>query len=56
MLQSFYEWMIVLKTRELTGKSAPGARAIGTSMKVVPQPGTSRDPLEGFHAHSGSNY
>lgn len=54
-LQSFYESMIVLKTKELNGKSAELARAREAQSEVPSQAGTSRGPLERFHAHSGSN-
>jgi glycosyltransferase involved in cell wall biosynthesis len=55
MLQSFYEFMIVLKTKELTGKSAAFAWAMEALSEIPPQAGASCDTLEGFHAHSGSN-
>jgi len=54
-LQSFYESMIVLKTKELNGKSAELARAREALSEVPSQAGASRGPLERFHAHSGSN-
>jgi len=55
MLQSFYEYMIVLKTKELTGKSAAYAGAKPSLSEVSSQAGASRRALEGSHAHSGSN-
>jgi glycosyltransferase involved in cell wall biosynthesis len=55
MLQSFYEYMIVLKSQELTGKSDVARRATEASATVVLNPGAPRQTLEGFHANSGSS-
>jgi hypothetical protein len=55
MLQSFYEYMIVLKSQELTGKSAVSRRAMDAPATVVLNPGAPRQTLEGFHANSGSS-
>jgi glycosyltransferase involved in cell wall biosynthesis len=55
MLQSFYEYMIVLKSQELTGKSAVARRATEAPATVVLNPGAPRQTLEGFHANSGSS-
>jgi len=55
MLQSFYESMIVLKTKELTGKSAAFAGAKQARSEIPSQAGRSGGIPEGSHAHSGSN-
>jgi hypothetical protein len=52
ILQSFYEYMIVLKTKELTGKSATNGRAMEALSETPSQTGASRVNLEGFHARS----
>lgn len=55
MLQSFYESMIVLKTKELTGKSAAFDRAKEVRSENPSQAGRNGGILEGSHAHSSSN-
>lgn len=45
LLQSFYEFMIVLKTKELTETSALFARAEAAPLEISPQAGASRGPL-----------
>jgi glycosyltransferase involved in cell wall biosynthesis len=55
MLQSFYEYMIVLKTKELTRKSDISTRAMEAPVTVALNPGAPRRTLEGFHANSGSS-
>jgi glycosyltransferase involved in cell wall biosynthesis len=55
MLQSFYEHMIALKTKELTAKTATCAGAMRPLSETASQSGASRANLKGFHAHSGSN-
>jgi glycosyltransferase involved in cell wall biosynthesis len=55
MLQSFYEFMIVLKSKELTGKSAFSTRAMEAPESVVLNRGAARQTLENFHANSGSS-
>jgi glycosyltransferase involved in cell wall biosynthesis len=54
-LQSFYEYMIVLKTKELTGKSAAFDRAKEARSEIPSQASRSGDIPESSHAHSGSN-
>lgn len=55
MLQSFYEYMIVLKNKELTRKSGVSTRAMEAPVAVAVNQGASRQTLEGFHANSGSS-
>lgn len=55
MLQSFYEYMIVLKSKELTRKSAVSTRAMEAPVAVALNQGASRQTLEGVHANSGSS-
>jgi glycosyltransferase involved in cell wall biosynthesis len=55
ILQSFYESMIVLKTKELTGKSAAFDRAKEARSEIPSQASPSGGIPEGSHAHSGSN-
>lgn len=55
VLQSFYEFMIVLKTKELTRKSAVPTRAMEAPGNVVLKSGAGRQTLEGFHANSSSS-
>ena len=55
VLQSFYESMIVLKTKELTGKSATFDRAKEARSEIPSQASPSGGIPEGSHAHSGSN-
>ena len=54
MLQSFYEFMIVLKTKELTQKSGV-VRAMEAPVAVALNPGAQRQTPEGFHANPGSS-
>jgi glycosyltransferase involved in cell wall biosynthesis len=56
LLQSFYEFMIVLKTKELTAKSATFAGAMEALSETPSQSGASRANVKGFHANSGSNH
>jgi hypothetical protein len=51
MLQSFYEYMIVLKTRELTRKSSAFKRA-EAPVTVAFNPGIPRQTQKGFRADS----
>jgi glycosyltransferase involved in cell wall biosynthesis len=52
MLQSFYEYMIVLKTRELTRKSGVFKQAMEAPVTVAFNPGVPRQTQKGFHADS----
>jgi glycosyltransferase involved in cell wall biosynthesis len=55
MLQSFYESMIVLKTKELTGKSAASDMGKEARSENPSKASRSGGVLEGPHAHSSSN-
>jgi glycosyltransferase involved in cell wall biosynthesis len=54
LLQSFYESIIVFKTRELTGKSAASGGTLQVPRSVSTQAGVSDVNLEGFHANTSS--
>ena len=55
MLQSFYEYMIVLKTKELIRKSGVPVQAMEVPFEIRSQSGASRNTLEGLDANTGSN-
>ena len=54
ILQSFYEFMIVLKTRELI-RNLAGFGSAGILSESPSHAGVSRGTLEDFHANPGSN-
>ncbi len=54
VLQSFYEFMIVLKTRELI-RNLAGFGSAGILAEIPSHAGVSRGTLKDFHANPGSN-
>ncbi len=55
VLQSFYEYMIVLKTKELAEKSVASARAIEAPFEIRSQWSASRSAVKGLDANTGSD-
>jgi hypothetical protein len=55
MLQSLYEYMIVLKTKELAEESDASARAIEAPFEIRSQWSASRSAVKGLAANTGSN-
>jgi hypothetical protein len=54
-LQSFYEYMIVLKTKELTVASDALVRDIEIILGIQSQTAASRGTAKGLDANTGSN-